>query len=208
MPTLDVPYYAQPTSITCQSTCLKMVATYLDGQIGRSVADRDIEAIWKKINQDSTRPSQERNSYDNMVWWLNQEFSSLNFEVESTGDERVALQRVTRSIDCNSPILVSTNHARTKGHIILVIGYEPFSAANGSTFICHDPYGKFDPSLGSGLHGPRRFEGGYSTRGGEHGPGKAVRYNISGIRRLRADQHSTGTFFMIHASVSIPRTTA
>ena len=65
-----------------------------------------------------------------MVWWLNEEFPSLNFRVERTGDERVGLGRITESIDANSPILV-TNHARTAGHIILVIGCEPFGRAGG-----------------------------------------------------------------------------
>jgi len=140
-----------------------------------------------------------------MVWWLNEEFPSLNFRVERTGDERVALGRITESIDANSPILVSTNHARTAGHIILVIGYEPFSRAGGPHFICHDPYGKFHPRLGSRQYGRRRFEGGYSIGTGEHGPGQSVLYDIQGIRRIRADKHSPGVFFMIAATLSIPR---
>ena len=65
-------------------------------------------------------------------------------------------------------------------------------------FICHDPYGKFDPQLHSKVFGKRRYEGGMSlANGGEHGPGKAVIYDYDGIRRIRKDKHSTGKFFMI-----------
>lgn len=205
MPYLQAPYFAQPTPITCQSTCLKMVATYFDRQLGQQASDRDIQQIWRKINQDANRPSNARNAYANMVWWLNEEFPSLHFRVHETSAESTALQRIVQSVDANSPVLVSTNHARTAGHIILVIGYEPFSTADGPYFICHDPYGKFDPSLGSRLYGARRFEGGYSVSGGQHGPGEGVRYDISGIRRMRSDKHSPGVFYMISTTVSVPR---
>ena len=32
---LPVPYFTQPTGITCQSTCLKMIATYLEQSVVR-----------------------------------------------------------------------------------------------------------------------------------------------------------------------------
>lgn len=99
----------------------------------------------------------------------------VDFVVERTTDPHVARVIVLRSIDAGSPVLVSTNHARTSGHIILVIGYEPMSRRDGREFICHDPYGKFDPEVGSRLFGQRRFEGGMSTSDGQHGPGEGVR---------------------------------
>jgi hypothetical protein len=33
--------------------------------------------------------------------------------------------------------------------------------------------------------------------GGEVGPGKGVVYDYNGIRRIRADKHSNGTYFLI-----------
>jgi len=203
MPVLDVPYFVQPTSITCQSTCLRMAAVYFANRLGFRYDAPDIQSIWQTINTDAGRPSTARNAYVNMVWWLERQFPGIAFTVDTETDSRVARRIVATSIDSGSPVLASTNHARTSGHIILVIGYEPLTPADGAEFICHDPYGRFDPSLGSRLWGRRRFEGGMSIPGGERGPGQAVHYSIDGIRRIRADKHSTGTFYLIHANQSI-----
>ncbi|MGD9853086.1 MAG: hypothetical protein AB7T38_17705 [Nitrospirales bacterium] len=55
-------------------------------------------------------------------------------------------------MDRGYPVMVSTNHARTSGHIILAIGYETGTGIRNPDikFICHDTYGKFDPQLLSG----------------------------------------------------------
>jgi hypothetical protein len=200
---LDVPYFTQPTPITCQSTCLKMMALYYDRRLGQVPLQRDILEIWKAINTSDDRPSTIRNSYQNMVWWLNREFPSLSFGVSRTGDAHTARKHILDALDARAPVMVSTNHARTAGHIILVIGYLGMTTTEGAEFVCHDPYGRFDPQVDSKLYGRRRFEGGTCVGGGETGPGMAVLYDIDGIRRIRADKHSTGVFFMISAGVSV-----
>lgn len=55
---LPVLYFAQPTGITCQSTCLKMMATYLEQSVVRQstgAASRDILNIWKDVNESKDR---------------------------------------------------------------------------------------------------------------------------------------------------------
>jgi len=99
--------------------------------------------------------------------------------------------------------MVSTNHDRTAGHIILIIGYRQSiggPVSQNVEFVCHDPYGKFDPQLGSKQFGARRYEGGMSlAAGSEEGPGKGVVYDNDGIRRVREDKHSCGKFYLISA---------
>lgn len=200
--TLPVPYLTQPTSNTCQSTCLKMFAMYLADRIGVSspVETMPILDIWKKINEGKDRPSKERNSYANMAWWLHAQFPMYRFSVDSTVSPEDAMLRIVKKIDRGFPVIVSTNHAHTAGHIIMVIGYkgaEQFASSNIS-FVCHDPYGKFNPSLHSHMFGKHRFDGGSSQlNGGELGPGKGVIYDYDGIRRIRTDKHSSGTFFLL-----------
>jgi hypothetical protein len=137
-----------------------------------------------------------------MKWWLKKHFSPQRFRVFQTDYVQTAMNFVKRQIDAGFPIMVSTNHDRTAGHIILVIGYRstPGQVSGGVDFVCHDPFGKFDPQLGSHQYGKRRYEGGMSlSAGSEHGPGRAVVYDHDGIRRIRADKHSSGKFFMISA---------
>lgn len=64
---LDVPYFAQPTPITCQSACFKMYAKYMEQKVQMSSlgAEKTVHEIWKEINEDPNRPSKVRNSYDN-----------------------------------------------------------------------------------------------------------------------------------------------
>jgi hypothetical protein len=148
------------------------------------------------------RPSKEKNSYLNMQWWLSKYFSPpFKFGVASTKSVDEAIDRVVAHIDLGFPVMVSTNQERTDGPIILVIGYEGYSPAMSGPdirFICHDPYGKFAPQLHSNQYAKKRFEDGMSlVSGGEVGAGKDVRYDYQGIRRIRTDKHSSGTFFMI-----------
>ena len=54
-----MPYFAQPTGVTCQSTVLKMIATYLEQNVvyqSTGAADRAIQDIWKDINEGPNRP--------------------------------------------------------------------------------------------------------------------------------------------------------
>ncbi len=202
---LAVPYLTQPTNDTCQSTCLKMFGLYLASRLGMSspVQNMAVGDIWKEINEGTDRPSTDRNSYQNMAWWLGRHFP-YRFEVIETRDVDRAIQRIMAKIDKAFPVLVSTNHSRTDGHIILVIGYvgAERNACASVQFVCHDPYGKFNPALGSQLYGPRRYEGGSSlASGGETGPGKAVIYDHDAVRRIRADKHSRGSYFLVSAKL-------
>ena len=209
--TLDVPYYVQPTPITCQSTCLKMYAKYLSErylQQSNPAAHMGIPEIWREINEGEGRPVKGRNAYENMRWWLAKYFAPLRFEVTSTKSVDEAIDSIVACINHDFPVMVSTNHARTDGHIILVIGYSRFLKGRASCspefwrqmrFVCHDPYGKFDPQLLSADFGRRRYAGGTCLAGdrGETGPGKAIAYDLQGVRRNRSDRHSASTFFMI-----------
>ncbi len=205
---LDVPYLTQPTPITCQSTCLKMYAKYLEQKLQMSSlgAEKTVQEIWKEINEDPNRPSKVRNSYDNFSWWLQKYFGPRRFEVKSSRSVDEAIQLIVHYIDHGYPVMVSTNHSRTDGHIILVIGYENFEPAMSSRavkFVCHDPYGKFNPGLKSKLFGKRRFDTGMSlATGGEIGPGKGLRYDYDAIRRVRHDKHSSGTYFLVSAQLA------
>jgi hypothetical protein len=205
---LDVPYLTQPSPITCQSTCLKMFAKYLEQKMQMSSlgAERSVYEIWKEINEDPNRPSKVRNSYENFSWWLQKYFGPRRFEVKSSKSVDEAIQLVIRYIDHGYPVMVSTNHSRTDGHIILVVGYEnfePSTSSAGVKFVCHDPYGKFNPGLGSKLFGKHRFDTGMSlASGGEIGPGKGLRYDYDAIRRVRRDKHSSGTYFLVSAQLA------
>ena len=203
---LDVPYLTQPTSITCQSTCLKMYGMYLASlsAISSPVDVMSILAIWKEINEGQGRPSQERNAYVNMAWWLHKYFSQFDFSVASTKNPDEAMARVVKSVDAKYPVIVSTNHSATDGHIILIVGYTGSwrGASSNVNFVCHDPYGRFNPALGSREFGAKRYDGGSSRQsGGEVGPGKGVVYDYNGIRRIRMDKHSSGTYFLVSADI-------
>ncbi len=215
MPILDVPYYVQPTPTTCQGTCLKMMAAYLDRRLNRQVAVRDPEDIKKMINTDPNREVKgpnTNNNHTNMKWWLEQEFPEFIFTYDSTRDILEGFRTVINSIDNKYPLIASTNHQRVKGHIILITGYtqrpgsgsarpSPPEPSSNTVFVCHDPYGRFNPADPSYVEfGRRRWEGGVSLAGpglGEEGPGKSVIYDLDGIRRIRSDQHSADTFYFL-----------
>src|ERR1700752_3790584 len=119
---LTVPYFPQPTGITCQSTCLKMMASYLEQQVvfqSTGAAARDIETIWKDVNEGNERPVQMRNAHATLKWWLQKYFPSLRFEYLTFRDEADALERIVRFIDGGVPVLMSVSHARVAGHIVL-----------------------------------------------------------------------------------------
>lgn len=204
---LQVPYFSQPTSNTCQSTVLKMMATYLEQNVVRAstgAADRDILTIWKDINENSKRPEKARNAHANMKWWLESNFPSLKFKYLQTNHEDQALESIVRFIDGGFPVLVSISHARVPGHIVLVIGYENYFSNMSSTdfrLVVHDPYGRFDPSLLSNLYGKKRFDGGASLLcGGETGPGKSNRLPVTGAGRQRVGDTVRGTYYLLAGS--------
>ncbi len=204
---LPVPYFVQPTSITCQSTVLRMFATYLEQNVVRQstgAGERDIRDIWDDINKDPKRPSQARNAHSNMKWWLEKHFPSLKFHYIQTADEVQAIEGIVRFINGGFPVLVSVSHIHVAGHIILVTGYENFvpnSCTADFRLVVHDPYGQFDPTLKSKLFGKQRFEGGASLlSGGETGPGKGTRLPLPSVSRQRGGDAALGRFYLLSAT--------
>jgi hypothetical protein len=201
---LDVPYFVQPTSITCQSTCLKMLATYLERSVvlqSTGAEQISIDQIWQEINTSPARPSKMRNAHANFRWWLEQRFPALRFDYFRSGDEADVEARIVQSIGRRMPVLVSVSHERVPGHIILVVGYETSVGKDGrpdTRFIVHDPYGRFDPSLDSKQYGKRRYERGMSLlSGSETGPGQNVRLPLKAIGRRRDGDGSAGHFILL-----------
>jgi hypothetical protein len=204
--TLPVPYYAQPTGITCQSTVLKMFASYIEESIlqqSTGAGERAIGDIWKDVNEDSRRPSKVRNAHSNFKWWLEDHFPNIKFIYEQVMDPYQAVEKIVGYINGGFPVLVAVSHINVEGHIILVVGYEnyvPNACSSDFKFIAHDPYGQFDPSLKSKVFGSRRFEGGASLLGGgESGPGKGVKLPIDGVNRHRPGDKYAGVYYLLSA---------
>ena len=205
---LNVTYYVQPTSITCQSTCLKMYAKYLESHFGMSNegAAKSIQDIWTEINTGAERPVQYRNHYTNMIWWLDKYFQPLKFYRKTTKKPDEATKLIIKSIDHGFPLIASTNHSRTSGHIIMIIGYKNYSLVQKNydnvEFICHDPYGKFNNSLNSKLYGKKRFDGGMSLIGGGNtGPGEGIAYSSNSIRRMRENRYGYMNYRLLTAQL-------
>ena len=203
---LQVPYFAQPTGITCQSTCLKMMASYLEQAVvfqSTSAGSREVLDIWKDINESKDRPVKARNAHANMKWWLERHFPSLRFEYHTTMDEIRASEKVIEFINVGMPVLMSVSHARVEGHIILVVGYEnyvPMMSTDDFRLVVHDPYGKFDPSLLSSTYGAKRYVGGMSlVAGGQTGPGKNCPLYMTGVSRQRVSDARRGTYYLLSA---------
>jgi len=138
------------------------------------------------------------NTHQSFVEWLDKYFAPYSFARFQYSKAQDAAEKVKFSINRGFPLLISTNHVRTSGHIILAIGYISDASPTGNgqiDFVCHDPYGKFNPELKSDLYGKRRLEGGAClVTGGEQGPGAAVIYDSTGIERAR-----DGTWVLITA---------
>jgi hypothetical protein len=203
---LPVPYFVQPTSNTCQSTCLRMMAAYLERAVvmqSTGAGERDILQIWKDINEAPDRPIKVRNAHANLKWWLERYFPSLRFEYHALKDEARAVEKVIDFIDGGVPVLMSVSHARVAGHIVLVVGYEnhvPLACAADFELVVHDPYGRFDPSLLSTTYGKRRWLGGMSlVTGGETGPGQSCRLAPTGVSRQRHGDGQRGTYYLLSA---------
>lgn len=204
---LPVPYWPQPTGITCQSTCLKMMASYLEESVVRQstgAADREIQDIWKDVNQTGDRPDKKhRNAHVNLKWWLESHFPTLRFDYLVLHDEAAALERIVQYIDSEMPVLMSVSHAHVAGHIVLVVGYQnhrPRMSSADFHLVVHDPYGKFDPTLLSKLYGKRRWEGGASLMGGgSTGPGKNCRLPLTSASKQGMKDPAKGTYYLLAA---------
>jgi len=205
---LKVPYFTQPTDNTCQSTALKMFATYLEREIlqkDAGAADLRPVDIYKTINTDPKRPNKKfTNAHANIRWWLEQRFPDLFFYYITTALEEEAIDDIVGFIDSGFPVLVAVSHANVEGHIILVIGYEGYQPNTSSLdfkLVIHDPYGAFDPSLLSKAYGKQRYDRGMCLQsGGEIGPGTAVRLDPLAASRQRKGDAYKGTFYLISAS--------
>ena len=198
---LEVPYYTQPTSVHCQSTVLRMYAEYLEESVlGKSTGagTRSIQEIWNDINTGKERPVQDKNNHANMLWWLGKYFKPMAFGKVTTKDFGAALDTIVRSIDDEYPLMASVSHSTNQGHIILIIGYENYRpemcmpgdnmshapAVQTTKIVVHDPFGAYDPHLGSKLFGKGRWTGGQSQiGGGESGPGEGVRLPMGSVNR-------------------------
>lgn len=201
---LQVPYFTQPTAVTCQSTCLRMFASYLENHVllqSTGAGERDIMQIWKDINTDPKRPVKIRNAHANMKWWLENHFPRVRFDYSTTNDEGTAVERMVGFVNGGFPVMVSVSHARVPGHIILVVGYEghmPGASSPDFRLVVHDPYGAFDPTLLSEVFGRRRWEGGSSlVGGGQHGPGRSNRIPLPSAGRQRTGDRRLGTFYLL-----------
>ncbi|MBK8482509.1 MAG: hypothetical protein IPL40_15315 [Proteobacteria bacterium] len=221
---LPVPYFVQPTPITCQSTCLKMMGAYLDEQEGRAsgakrgVCALPIQGIWEELNApkgEDRRPSKLRNAHLNLKWWLEQRFlPRTRFVYWREPDQRVALAKIVRFIDGGVPVLVRVSHSRVRGHIVLIIGYENYAPALEdltARLLVHDPYGRFDPGLADpedptsfaanawgDQAGGGRFRLGRSLiGGGEVGPGMRCALPIAALSRRRAGDPNLGWYYLL-----------
>lgn len=210
MPILSVPYFIQPDGSSCQSTVLKMMASYIDKKRGQPTQGRVISQIKTAVNGDPRRPDKAAlNAWKNFHWWLQNEFGDMTFQMDTTPHVVNAVTVVRRSIDKGWPVLVSTNrNMNNSGHIILVVGVmrlengvlvEPLPGPVNQpfVFVCHDPYGRFGRQFFSSdtRWGAGRYDmpGGYSSSDGQIGPGMYVGYTLDGIGR------SEGTFLLIRA---------
>ena len=205
---LHVPYLIQPHENDCQSTCLKMFALYLErsgvAPAGKSADTLEIGDIRQAINHSGERPDKKNhNSHENMRWWLGRQFPALSFVRHTHTDGAAAVEEIVDFIDHGMPVIVSVSHARVKGHIVIVVGYEnyqPYQSSADFRLLVHDPYGSFDPALLSNLHSKKRTYGGASlARGGEQGPGMNCRLPLTAVSRHRAGDQAFGTYYLISA---------
>jgi hypothetical protein len=62
-----------------------------------------VQEIWKEINEEASRPSNARNSYENFKWWLEKYFNPIKFEVKSSKNVDEAVQILVNYIDHGFP---------------------------------------------------------------------------------------------------------
>lgn len=205
---LKVPYFTQPTENTCQSTVLKMFATYIEREILKAdagaIALKPVD-IYAEINTSPDRPQKTfQNAHANIKWWLAKRFPTLTIHYSSTSLDFEAIDSIVHFIDSGFPVLVAVSHAKVAGHIVLVIGYEGYmDNATSMIFklVVHDPYGAFDPSLLSDSYGKQRYDRGMCMQaGGEIGPGTGVRLDPLAASRQRKNDANKGTFYLMSAS--------
>jgi len=214
---LPVPYFVQPTGNTCQSTVLKMMATYFDQEVIRENTGSislNIRDIYNTINTSLSRPEQRpntTNSHTNIKWWLQKRFPALKFKYLSTSKEDVAIQTIINSICAGFPVFASVTHENNKnGHIILICGfvnYVPTISSIEFKLVVHDPNGSYDPYLDEKFYGdskkknaPTKYTGGSTLLdGSENGPGKFRQLPITCVSRRRIGCNRFGMFELMFA---------
>ena len=211
---LNVPYYAQVSSVHCQSTVMKMYAQYLDRYKfpGRSAGNVEVQSIWNDINlpgnPDKRADKVRRNAHGNIKQWLEDRYNPLVLKWTYTSDPELGLGLIVQSIDMGYPVIAGVSHERVEGHIVLIVGYiaddlttrmsnksdmQSFDDYSSHRLVVHDPYGAFHPSLKSELYGKNRFVGGKSlSSGGESAPGKSVELGLYDVSRQRDAKPHTG----------------
>ena len=97
---LQVPYYIQPTSNTCQSTVLKMYAVYLANSYRMSSigANKSIRAIQRELKTAKGRPVKDKKKgylyHVNLMWWMEKYFWFLNFSKLTTTNKKKAIKKI------------------------------------------------------------------------------------------------------------------
>lgn len=206
---LKVKYLFQPSSNNCQGTSLKMFATF----VGLKASGKNLteQAIKTAINTGEKRPVTRKkllddkvkwndklatkNNHENMRWWLeNNSYWVDDKKKRFFTKTSQAVAYVKNRIDNNLPVIVSVNHKRVSGHVILAIGYINYNANQpaNTKFVCHDPYGDFNPQL-TPKKNPRGrnrkqqvvIEAKFLCIEGAY-PGESVILNHNGIRRVKS----------------------
>ncbi|WP_299273629.1 C39 family peptidase [uncultured Psychroserpens sp.] len=204
---LQVPYYTQPNADTCQSTCLKMLAHFLNVP-GK---DDPITQIYDIVNFHNDRPDQKVckdekgniegcNRWNNIIWWWNTRSGyyadkpkepKLKMKWRILDDQAKTIEHIVSSIDSGVPLLVSVSNSNTTGHFVLVVGYQNYLKNQSSpdfNIVCHDPYGEFFPELQSRLFGKKRYEKGFTKAdGSEHAVGAGVEIGIDSLAKFKAN---------------------
>lgn len=180
------------------------MASYLEQAVifqSTSAGAKEILDIWKDINESKDRPVKARNAHANMKWWLERYFPSLYIEYRTITDEIRVCEKVIEFINFGIPVLMSVSHARSDGHIILVVGYEnyvPRMSTADFHLVVHDPNGRFDPSLLSSTYGAKRYVGGMSLMsGGQARPGQNCLLHMTGVGRQRVGDARRGTYYLL-----------
>lgn len=196
---LDVPYYVQPTHNTCQSTVLKMMSAYLEKEVVRESLGGKTISIPAIRTELATGPVNGNPlAHKNFKWWLEKRFPALGFTYAGGLNEMNATIQIVAAIDSGVPVIVSVSHARSAGHIVLVIGYEdyiPHTSSADFKIVLHDPAGRFDQHFQKAVN---KYVGGMSLpSGSEFGPGFGCRLPIGSASRRR--EHAVPKYTLLYA---------
>ncbi len=127
-----VPYQQQDTPQLCQSTCLLMLAEYLDEQCDHS--QESIRADLTQIGDPLAHSSR--------VTWLSAAFPNWNWKMNYSPSLSETISKITNQLESGIPVITSTRLTQS-GHVIVITGI--WFDTNGTAMVrAHDPWGKFD----------------------------------------------------------------